>query len=262
MDANQGMINMIDLGISKGTGKSNTENYTTKYLNELSPEDTITGEIYVGDIKKRTIKKTEVNEFYVIITDHKNTTKWVCGLITSYYHESGNIYGEKGGRIYALVDSINNALNGSELNQLEKYNANFDTFQNNINNKVKEVTAKIVKATNPNSKSHNLTIIKAEELPPEEWKSTNRATAEDQLSEEKSQPKIKPIAKRDPKTYDDEQAKEWIRDICEVTKLAKDDYDNIAKAVKKRAEEWELSPNDVTRILNQLAAYQFNGIRG
>jgi hypothetical protein len=88
---------MLDLGIQKGS-KNKSDEYNTKFLNQLDPGEEITGEIYIGEMKKRSIKKTEIDEFYIIITDHKNKQKWICGLISSYYPKSGNIYGEKGGK--------------------------------------------------------------------------------------------------------------------------------------------------------------------
>lgn len=151
---------MIDLGIqNKGNGK--TDDYEFKYISQLTAGDKITGEIYLGEIKSKQLKKSDVSEFYVIITDHENKQKWICGLITSYYSESGNIYGEKGGRIYELIDSISNALNDTSLNELESYSVNFDTFRETINSKVKEVTVKATLPSNPNSKAVNLNVISA-----------------------------------------------------------------------------------------------------
>ena len=43
---------MLDLGIKK-SGRDRTEDYNIKYLNELIPQEEISGEIYIGDIRKR-----------------------------------------------------------------------------------------------------------------------------------------------------------------------------------------------------------------
>ena len=149
---------MLDLGIQKGS-KDKTDEYNTKFLNQLGPGEEITGDIYVGEIKKRLIKKTEIDEFYVIVTDHENKLKWICGLITSYYPKSGNIYGEKGGRVYSLIDSLNHSINRTPMNMQESYSVNFDTFRKNINENVEKVKIKAVQSWNPNAKACNLEVI-------------------------------------------------------------------------------------------------------
>lgn len=151
---------MLDLGIQKGK-KDKSDEYNTKFLNQLDPGEEITGEIYIGEMKKKLIKKTEIDEFYIIIADHENKQKWICGFITSYYPKSGNIYGEKGGRVYSLIDSLNHALNKTPMNVQESYSVNFDTFRNNINENVKEVKIKAVQSWNPGAKACNLEVIEA-----------------------------------------------------------------------------------------------------
>jgi len=152
---------MFDLGIQKGVKKS-TDEYETKYLNQLEPDDEITGKLFIGEIKLRQVKKTEINQFYLIITDDENEQKWICGFQTSYYPEGGNIYGEKGGRVYTLIDSLNHAINNTPLNKENSYSVNFDTFRNNINENVKKVKIKTVQSQNPNAKACNLEVVKAE----------------------------------------------------------------------------------------------------
>lgn len=158
---------MLDLGIQKGSKDKNDE-YNTKFLNQLEPGEEIKGEIYVGEIKKRLIKKTDVNEFYIIITDHENKRKWICGFITSYYPKSGNIYGEKGGRVYSLIDSLNHALNNVPMNVQESYSVNFDTFRKNINDNVESVKIKAVQSWNPGAKACNLEVVDAKSGSPVE----------------------------------------------------------------------------------------------
>lgn len=155
-----GEINMLNLGIQKGS-KDKTDEYNAKFLNELEPGEEIAGEIYIGEMKKRQIKNAEVDEFYIIITDHENKQKWICGLISSYYPKSGNIYGEKGGRVYNLIDSLNHALNNAPMNMQESYSVNFNTFRTNINGNVEKVTVKAVQSWNPNAKACNLEVIDA-----------------------------------------------------------------------------------------------------
>ena len=154
---------MIDLGIQKGSANYD-DDYETMYLSQLEPESEITGEIYVGELKSKEIKGKEVQEFYVIITDHENKQKWICGLITSAYFDDdvAKIYGEKGGRIYELIDSLSHALNDTELDQLESYSVVFDTFRETVNKSVKNVTVKAVQASNPNARTPNLKIVNAE----------------------------------------------------------------------------------------------------
>ena len=149
---------MLDLGIRTGS-KYATQDYNTKYLNELTPLEEISGEIYIGDIKKRQIDKKEVDEFYVIITDHETQVKWVCGFITFYYPETGVIYGEKGGRVYTLIDSLNHIINGDPRNLQDSYSVDFDTFKKAINDNISKVTVKAVPPSNPLAKSVNLEAI-------------------------------------------------------------------------------------------------------
>ena len=154
---------MIDLGIQKGSTNYD-DDYETMFLSQLEIESEITGEIYVGELKSKEIKGKEVQEFYVIITDHENKQKWICGLITSAYFDDdvAKIYGEKGGRIYELIDSLSHALNDTELDQLESYSVVFDTFRETVNKSVKSVTVKAVQASNPNARTPNLKIVKAD----------------------------------------------------------------------------------------------------
>ena len=60
---------MLDFGI---IAEEETEDYTTKFLNELVPGEEISGVVVVGEFKTLPMGKREVAEFYVIITDHKN----------------------------------------------------------------------------------------------------------------------------------------------------------------------------------------------
>ena len=158
---------MMDLGIQKSS-KDESDEYNTKFLNQLDPGEEITGEIYIGEMKKRLIKKAEIDEFYVIITDHENKQKWICGFITSYYPKSGNIYGEKGGRVYNLIDSLNHALNKDPMNVQESYSVNFDTFRKTVNENVEKIKIKAVQSWNPGAKACNLEVIDAKSGSPVE----------------------------------------------------------------------------------------------
>ena len=149
---------MLDLGI---VNREKTDNYETKFLNELTSGEEISGEIYIGEIKNRTIEKSESYEFAVILTDHENRKKWVCRLITSYYPETGNIYGEKDGRIYILVDTLNHAVNKDPRNLRESYSVNFNTFRTAVNDNINKIKVKAIKPVNPHAKYVNLEVISA-----------------------------------------------------------------------------------------------------
>lgn len=157
---------MIDLGIQKGNTNFGDEDYETKYLSQLEVESEITGEIYLSEIKTKELKGNEIQQFYLIVTDHKNKQKWVCGITTSVYTNNDviSIYGEKGGRVYQLIDSLNHALNDTELENLESYSVVFDTFRETINEKVDEVTVKAVQSSNPNAKTPNLQVVTAKAI--------------------------------------------------------------------------------------------------
>ena len=149
---------MLDLGI---VNREKTDTYETKFLNELTPGEEITGEIYIGDIKKKSIEKSEAYEFAAILTDHDNKKKWVCRLVTSYYPETGHIYGERDGRIYILVDTLNHAVNGEPRNSHESYSVNFNTFRKSVNDNVIKVKVKAIKPVNPQAKYVNLEVVSA-----------------------------------------------------------------------------------------------------
>ncbi|MGB9938041.1 MAG: hypothetical protein ACPK7O_10010 [Methanobacterium sp.] len=157
---------MLDLGIQRGSSNFDDEDYDATYLSELEVGDEISGEIYISEIKTQEFRGNEINQFYLIITDHDNKKKWVCGINTSVYTNDDivSIYGAKGGRVYQLIDSLNHTLNDTQLNQLESYSVVFDTFRETVNDKVDKVTAKAVQPSNPNAKTPNVAIIKAEAL--------------------------------------------------------------------------------------------------
>lgn len=154
-----GVGKMLDIGI---IGKAKTEDYENKFLNELTPGEEISGEIYISEIKKTSIERSESYQFYVILTDDDDEKKWICSLVTSYYPETGNIYGEKGGRVYTFIDTLNHVLNNDPLNLQDSYSVNFNTFRNAINDDVPMVTVKAVSPVNPHAKYVNLEVVSAQ----------------------------------------------------------------------------------------------------
>jgi hypothetical protein len=157
---------MLDLGIQKGNTSYADEDYETIYLSDVEIGNEITGEIYVSELKTKEFKGNEFQQFYLIIKDHENKQKWVCSINTSVYTNEDivSIYGAKGGRVYQLIDTLNHALNDTELEQLESYSVVFDTFRETVNEKVDKVTIKAVQPSNPNAKTPNLIVVKAEAI--------------------------------------------------------------------------------------------------
>jgi len=149
---------MLDIGI---IGRK-SDDYETKFLNELIPGEEISGEIYIGEIKKTSIERSESYQFYVILTDNDDQRKWICSLVTSYYPETGNIYGEKGGRVYTFIDTLNHVINNDPLNVQDSYSVNFNTFRDAVNDNVSSVTVKAVSPLNPHAKYVNLVVISAQ----------------------------------------------------------------------------------------------------
>lgn len=149
---------MLDIGI---IGRK-SDDYETKFLNELIPGEEISGEIYIGEIKKTSIERSESYQFYVILTDNDSQRKWICSLVTSYYPETGNIYGEKGGRVYTFIDTLNHVINNDPLNVQDSYSVNFNTFRDAVNDNVSSVTVKAVSPLNPHAKYVNLVVISAQ----------------------------------------------------------------------------------------------------
>ncbi len=151
---------MVDLGLKKKD--SNTSDYETKYLSDLKPGDEIEGEIHIGDIKEIEIKNREVHEFFVILTNHENEEKWICGIVTSYYPQEGNIYGEKDGRVYTLIDSLNHVFNKTPLNAEDSYSVLFHVFSESTNKNVKKLRVNAVQSWKPGAKSVNLKVMDGE----------------------------------------------------------------------------------------------------
>jgi hypothetical protein len=150
---------MLDLGI---INRGKTEDYQIKFLNEITAGEEISGKIYIGEIRKREMEKTGSYEFYVIITDHEDGKKWIYKLVTSYYPENGNIYGERDGRVYIFIDSLNHAVNNEPRNQHSSYSVNFNIFRMAVNDNISKVTAKAISPVNPHAKYVNLEVITAQ----------------------------------------------------------------------------------------------------
>lgn len=150
---------MLDLGI---INRGKTEDYQIKFLNEITTGEEISGDIYIGEIRKREMEKTGSYEFYVIITDHEDGKKWIYKLVTSYYPENGNIYGEKDGRVYIFIDSLNHAVNNEPRNQHSSYSVNFNIFRMAVNDNISKVTVKAISPVNPHAKYVNLEVITAQ----------------------------------------------------------------------------------------------------
>ncbi|MDD1775366.1 MAG: hypothetical protein LUQ24_07530 [Methanobacterium sp.] len=150
---------MLDLGI---IGKGRTEDYDTKFLNEIVPGEEISGEIYIGELKRITKEKIDSFEFYVVLTDSENKIKWVVKLVTSYYPDTGNIYGERGGRVYTFIDTLNHVLNKEPVNEKANYSVNFKTFRRSVNDNISMITIKAIHPTNPNAKYVTLQVVSAQ----------------------------------------------------------------------------------------------------
>ncbi|AUB58862.1 hypothetical protein BK008_11435 [Methanobacterium sp. MZ-A1] len=149
---------MLDFGL---TEYGDMEDYNTKFLNELSPGNEICGEIVVGEFKKVPMGKREVAEFYVIITNRENRTKWVSEFTTPYYPETDNIYGENGGLFYTFIDSLNHVVNKTPLNWQDNYSVNFSQFRKTVNESLSSIKVKAVPPVNPDAKTVNLQVTDA-----------------------------------------------------------------------------------------------------
>jgi len=136
---------MLDFGIAD---QAEMENYTTRSLKELAPGDEIEGEVVVGEFKTIPMGKREVAEFYVVITDHENHQKWVCGFTTPYSPETDEIYGENRGLFYTFIDRLNHVVNHTPLNWQENYSVNFTQLRSRINEYISTIRVKAVPAFN------------------------------------------------------------------------------------------------------------------
>lgn len=150
---------MLDFGI---VTEDETEDYDTKFLYELIPEETITGEIVVGEFKALPMGKREVAEFYIIISDHKNHKKWVGEFTTPFYPETGNVYGEKGGVFYSFMDSLNHVVNGTPRYWQDNYSVNFHQLRKTVNNYITQITVMAVDPVNSDAKSVNLEVTRVD----------------------------------------------------------------------------------------------------
>jgi hypothetical protein len=149
---------MLDFGI---TLQEKMEDYETKFLNELTLDEEISGEIVIGEFKALPMGKREMAEFYMIITDHGNRKKWVCEFTTSYFPETDNIYGENGGPFYSFMDSLNQMVNNTPRNWQENYSVNFHQFRKTVNENISRITVKAVKSLKEDAKTVNLEVVNA-----------------------------------------------------------------------------------------------------
>lgn len=231
---------MIDLGIQKGSKQNyEDEDYYSVFLSDLQPGAEITGEIYISELKTREFKGNEIHEFYLIITDHVEKQKWICGINTSVYEKGGikTIYGAQGGRVYQIIDSLNHALNGSNLNSEKSYTVVFETFKETINDKVGIVTVETTQSTNTNAKTPNLRIVKAALL---------EAADEDNKKEYNAQGQLTPFNAAE---YND-------KDIEYIALLVEREGDLSLEAVKNKVgtlwQEGSLTEDDFSKLKNKL----------
>ena len=152
---------MLDLGL---IDHKKTEEYNTKFLNELVPGDEIKGQVVVGEFKNIPMGNREVAEFYIIITDHKTHVKWVCEFLTPYSPESDSISGENGGLFHCFFDSLNHVINKTPLKWREIYSVNFTQFRNTINQHISSITVKAVQSIKTDTKTVNLQVTNAEPI--------------------------------------------------------------------------------------------------
>lgn len=147
---------MLDFGL---IDEDDMEEYDTRYLNELVPGDEIRGEIVIREFKNVTMKKMDVAEFYIIITDHTSHLKWVCEFVTPYSPEYDVIYGEDGDLFHSFFDSLNHVVNEKPLNWRENYSVNFSRFRDTINQSISTITVRVVKS---DAEDVNLEVMDAE----------------------------------------------------------------------------------------------------
>ena len=155
---------MFDLGIKKKEEEFEDKDYTVKYLTDLNVGDQITGAMKISQLKEEEYQGKQTQQFYVLVIDHKNQCKWVCGIYPSTYKSDNHdvmIYGKQGSRLYTLIDTLNHTLNGTPLEECRSYSVDFETFRENINKNIDKVTACTVQSINPNAKSPNIKITKA-----------------------------------------------------------------------------------------------------
>ncbi|HTX61633.1 MAG TPA: hypothetical protein VMC48_04940, partial [Methanobacterium sp.] len=101
-------------------------------------------------------------EFYVVLTDTERRRKWVLRLATSYYPDTGNIYGERGGRVYTFIDTLNHVLNQDPANVRDNYSVNFKTFRKAINDNISQATLRAIPPINPQAKYVTIQVVKAQ----------------------------------------------------------------------------------------------------
>jgi hypothetical protein len=157
----------INLGKKEKTGKFPGDDYEVKYPSQLNFGDTISGEIYIGEVKDKEIKGKPVKEFNTILTDHENKTKYIISIIGKIEYDGNNdkdsptIYGEKGGRVYDYIDSLENVLNGLKRNEQEAHVYYFNDLRNQVNENVEKVTMKLIQSSHPNARAPNVVFTEA-----------------------------------------------------------------------------------------------------
>lgn len=158
---------MIDIGVRNNIKKQDRK-YETFYLKDLEAGDTMEAPVEITPLKSKTIKKgsrtSNADEFYMILKDEQLGIKWELGILATVYRDNPKepvIYATEGGRLYILIDSLMNAVNGTPRNAQPSYRVDFNTFQGIFQNKIEKLEVKIIKATNSRATAPNVEIIGA-----------------------------------------------------------------------------------------------------
>lgn len=153
------IMNLNDFGVLKyeNHGSKNTDDYETKYMQDIDEKDHITGEISISPIKDGEFGK----KFYIWIIDHDGEEKWGIKIQNPFIIEEDGvtkIY-TKDGRLYKFLDSLFKEILGTKYKKHNSYTIDFEIFRESIKTTIKNITVHAVPSEHPKAKYPDFEVI-------------------------------------------------------------------------------------------------------
>lgn len=156
------MMNLNDFGVLKyeNQDSKSTDNYKTKYMQDIDEKDHITGKMAISPIKEGEYG----NMFYIWIIDHEREEKWGIKMQNPFVIEENGvtkIYAKEG-RLYKFLDSLFKEILGKKYEKHKSYTFDFEIFRKTINNTIKSITVHAVPNEHPKAKYSDFEVIDVE----------------------------------------------------------------------------------------------------
>lgn len=148
---------MLDFGLTDLV----PEEYNTRLWSELVDGDEITGKILIGELERSIIGEREFAQFYMVISNSRDRSKWVCKFSSPYSPETDTVHIAVGSALYTFLDSLHHVVNRTPVNWKENYYLHFPQFQKTVNQALDTVTVKAVPPVNDDEGLVNLVVTSA-----------------------------------------------------------------------------------------------------